>query len=196
MRRGGGWGRALFFLLVSLLWTQPPFMSVCRKSLLNNPIKPAEVCVYVKRDLTDIWLPGWHHSRAPSFSSRTSSPLPLAGLSAVNPCHTFCYQLQIWVTYSRIAHYDSLLGMKTVPWMCLNAQWEVGEGEKIKREEERSWGNVGEGKKTIGRSVIAEEASPDLDLRVMISPADCISHPDCSNRADFDISASHLHLKI
>lgn len=77
------------------------------------------MCVYVKRDLTDIWFPGWHHSRGPSFSRRTSCPLLLAGLSAVNPCHVFCNQLQIWFTYSRA--YDLLLGKKTVPW-DVNAQ--------------------------------------------------------------------------
>lgn len=66
----------------------------------------------------------------------------------------------------------------------------------MKRAKERCRGNMGEGKKTIGRSVIVEETSPDLDLSVMISPADCIRNPDCSNRTDVDISASHLHLKI
>lgn len=45
-----GWGRALFFFLLSwLLYSEPSpfFMSVCWKSLLNPPIKPAEVCVCV-----------------------------------------------------------------------------------------------------------------------------------------------------
>lgn len=53
MRGGGGGGVLLFFPLLSLLLYSKPsplFMSVCWKSLLNLPIKPAEVCVYVKRE--------------------------------------------------------------------------------------------------------------------------------------------------
>lgn len=38
------------------------------------------------------------------------------------------------------------------------------------------------------RSVRAEEASPGLDLRVMITPADCI----CSSRAGFNAPGSHI----
>lgn len=46
----------------------------------------------------------------------------------------------------------------------------------------------------MGRSVKAEEASPGLDLRVMIAPADRISQPDDLNRACFDMSTSHPYL--
>ncbi len=55
---------------------------------------------------------------------------------------------------------------------------------------------MGEGKRTMRRSVKAEEASPGLELRVMITPADCISKLDCSNSAGFDTSVRHLQLII
>lgn len=54
-------------------------------------------------------------------------------------------------------------------------------------EEQRKDGRGRGGKR---RSVRAEEASPGLDLRVMITPADCISEPDCSHRAGSDAPAS------
>ena len=60
------------------------------------------------------------------------------------------------------------------------------------REEERSRGETGEGKKTMSRSVKAE-ASPGLDLRVMITPADRIIQSDFFNRAGFSTSAGHLY---
>lgn len=46
------------------------------------------------------------------------------------------------------------------------------------------------------RSVKAEEASPGLDLRVMITPADCISVPHCSHRAGSDAPASPPQLTV
>lgn len=51
MRSGGG-GGAFFFFFCRLLYSEPSplFMSVSWKSLLNPAIKPAEVCVYVKRE--------------------------------------------------------------------------------------------------------------------------------------------------
>jgi len=59
-----------------------------------------------------------------------------------------------------------------------------GNREREREREERSRGKTGEGKKkkkkkkkkkTMSRSVKAEETSPGLDLRRMITPADCIS---------------------
>lgn len=48
--RGGG--AVFFFFFCWLLYSEPSplFMSVRWKSLLNPPIKPAEVSVYVKRE--------------------------------------------------------------------------------------------------------------------------------------------------
>lgn len=46
---------------------------------------------------------------------------------------------------------------------------------KIKRKQ-RYRGETGEGKKTMTRSVKAEEASPGLDPGLMITSADCISY--------------------
>lgn len=52
MRSGGGGAVCVFFFFCWLLYSEPSplFMSVSWKSLLNPAIKPAEVCVYVKRE--------------------------------------------------------------------------------------------------------------------------------------------------
>lgn len=52
MGSGGAGEQSFFFFFCWLLYSEPSplFMSVRWKSLLNPPIKPAEVSVYVKRE--------------------------------------------------------------------------------------------------------------------------------------------------
>lgn len=64
-----GWGSAFFFFffpspeLASLVGAQPPFYVGLLEKPLESPHKACRgVCVCKERDLTDIWLPGWHHS--------------------------------------------------------------------------------------------------------------------------------------